>query len=621
MSRTRHGFGFALAFAACGAAALRAEPVAEVAMFKTPKSAVTNMVGMTRTPNGGWELRMPRESVDLSGLQYIEVSSPLVRASKGEEGYFVLGDGRYGTFRLDEGSCREKRFKNGFLPVAGMKTPRGAYMVVVRGLALESDFFVVAEGGVYSLVTAFRFRDFARRPGERPYEDVAVEYVPMPEGRDSYADMARRYREERLARGDVKPLAERVKGNDVLRYTAESIFVRVKHGWKALNTEKEKKERFAHQSPSNEPPIEVSIDFAKFKDIMRRMKEAGIDKAEVCSVGGTAGGFDGRFPDVLPIPEEFGGEKGLRDAVAYGKGLGYQMNVHFATTAMLECSKRWDPGCLCQTPQGKPLEEGVIAGGQTYRLCPKVYNEKFMAEDWQTFRSLGFTGALHIDVISCIRPYQCFNPLHPLNAAESAALLRQVGDCSRKVFGAFGSEAGMDWMAPSLDFALYTSWYPGWGRKMESPLVDRLVPFWQLVYHGIIVSNPFYATIDAYVDRTTQGRFYADGMDTYNTFGNTETRILKLQEFGGRPVFYYTTYKDIAPLKRAYDDYLKRSRLQYCFMDDHREIAPDVFMTRYSDGTETVTNYGGTPFVWRGETVAARSFAIISNKNKKGTRP
>ena len=60
----------------------------------------------------------------------------------------------------------------------------------------------------------------------------------MPSGEDSYADMARRYRKERLARGEVKPLAERVKGNDVLKDTAESIFVRVKHGWKALNTEK-----------------------------------------------------------------------------------------------------------------------------------------------------------------------------------------------------------------------------------------------------------------------------------------------------------------------------------------------------------------------------------------------
>ena len=611
MTRIAHAGIFALAAAVCGAA-----PVAEIAMFPVKGAAVTNVVEMAPTSAGAWRLRIPRDTVDAFSLDHIEVTSPIVRARKGEEGYFVLGDGRYGTFRLDEGACRERRSKNGFLPVGGMKTPRGAYMVVVRGLALESDFQVVAEGGVYSLVTAFRFRNLVKKRGDRPYEDIAVEFLPMPSGEDSYADMARRYRKERLARGEVKPLAERVKGNDVLKYTAESIFVRVKHGWKALNTEKGKKERYEHQSLSNEPPIEVSISFARFKNIMRRMKEAGIDKAEVCSVGGTAGGFDGRFPDVLPIPEEFGGEAGLRDAISYGKSIGYQMTVHFATTAMLECSRRWDVDALCLTPYGKPLVSGIVAGGRTHRLCPEVYNSKYMAEDWRTFRDLGFLGTFHIDVISCMRPYQCFNPLHPLNAKESAERFRRVGDYSRKVFGGFGSEAGMDWMAPSLDFALYTSWYPGWGRKMESPLVDRLVPFWQIVYHGIIVSNPFYATIDAYIER--KGRFYADGKETYNTFGNAETRILKLQEFGGRPVFYYTRYEDVAPLKRAYDDYRKRSHLQYCFMDDHRELSKDVFLTRYSDGTETVANYGDAPFMHRGEKVAPREFRIMQAPTKEG---
>ena len=597
--------GFALAASSdCGP-----RTVAEIVMFKSPKSAVTNVVDMTPSAGGGWQCRIARETVDAFRLDHIEVTSPLTRARKGEPGYFVLGDGRYGTFRLDNGICGE-RPKNGFLPVAGMKTPRGTYRVTVRGLALESDFSVVATNGIYSLVTAFRLRGLAAKPGDHPYEDLVVEFRPMPEGRDAYADIARSYREEKLASGLVKPLSERVKGNSVLAYTAESIFVRVKHGWKALNTEKGKKERFEHQSPSNEPPIEVNIDFAQFKDIMRCMKEAGIDRAEVCSVGGTAGGFDGRFPDVLPIPEEFGGERGLRDAVVYGKSLGYQMTVHFATTAMLECSRRWNPDHLCLTPDGKPLARGIVAGGRTYRLCPQVYNSAYMAQDWKTFRDLGFLGTFHIDVISCIRPYACFNPLHPLNAAESAAHFRQVGDYSRKIFGAFGSEAGMDWMAPSLDFALYTSWYPGWGRRMESPLVDRLVPFWQLVYHGIVVSNPFYATIDAYIER--KGRLYADNMITYNTFGDAETRILKLQEFGGRPVFYYTKYEDVAPLKRAYDDYRQRSHLQYCFMDDHRELAPDVFLTRYSNGEETVTNYGDKAFTYRNETVPPRAFKLFS---------
>ena len=122
-------------------------PVAEIVMFESPKSAVTNVVDMTPSAGGGWQCRIARETVDAFRLDHIEVTSPLVRARKGEAGYFVLGDGRYGTFRLDTGICGE-RPKAGFLPVAGMKTPRGVYRITVRGLALESDLSVVATNGV-----------------------------------------------------------------------------------------------------------------------------------------------------------------------------------------------------------------------------------------------------------------------------------------------------------------------------------------------------------------------------------------------------------------------------------------------------------------------------------------
>ena len=56
-------------------------------------------------------------------------------------------------------------------------------------------------------------------------------------------------------------------------------------------------------------------------------------------------------------------------------------------------------------------------------------------------------------------------------------------------------------------------------------MVDRLVPFWQLVYHGIILSNPFPPTCNY-------------------TIKDAATRLM-LVEFGGRPFFYfYSNYRD-----------------------------------------------------------------------------
>ena len=589
----------AVALGVCGGLAgnARAE-VAEVVRYTPANVAVTNVVELAKLGGGGYRLAIAKGEVEPFAFPRIEVSSPLVRAKKGEPGYFVVGDGRYGTFRLDDAEFRAApRFSP--LPLSGMKTPRGTWMVVVRSLELESDSTMTIAKGVYSLVQRFDFKHWSSKKGLYAYEDIVIDFLPMPEGRDSYADIARRYREEQLAKGRVRPLAERAKESETLKYSAESIFVRVKHGWKALNTETEQKKKWEHQSPSNEPPIHVNLTFADYEDIMRRMKAAGIDKAEMCSVGGTAGGFDGRFPDVLPIPEEFGGADGIRHANAYGRSLGYQMTVHFATTAMFECSRNWNVDDICHKQDGSLLTSGIVAGGRTHRLCPKVYKEKFLEKSWQDFVDLGFRGTMHVDVISIIYPYQCFNPLHPLNARESARCLSEVARHSRKVFGGFGSEGGRDWIAPDLDFALYTCWYPALG--MASKAVDRLVPLWQLVYHGIILSNPFYATIDAYYERS--GKNYSDSMQRFTYLDNAATRILKLHEFGGRPIFYYTRYEDIAPVKQAYEDYKKLSHLQYFYMDDHRELAPGVFLTRYSNGEEFVTNYSSEPYAYRGRSV------------------
>ena len=70
-----------------------------------------------------------------------------------------------------------------------------------------------------------------------------------------------------------------------------------------------------------------------------------------------------------------------------------------------------------------------------------------------------------------------------------------IGEKCRKYFGGFGSEGPCDHVAKTLDYALYVWAYPNWVGG-ENPLVDRLVPIWQIAYHGIILSIPYYSTID-----------------------------------------------------------------------------------------------------------------------------
>ena len=586
-------------------------------LFDDSNSApsATYEVEMQKLPDGALRVCIPSDKIG-SDVSFLEIAADFARAEKGERGFYVFPDGRLGHFNTDNGRIDGRThtvvrngktvlwpFPYSVMPVMGMKTERATFVAIVKGFALESSPAVYAKNGKYQM-----FHRFYPKEAGGAYEDIVIDYYFLPENA-GYPEMAKVYRNYQLERGAVKPLRERVKSSPTLKYTAESIFVRVKHGYKALNTQRDKMVEV--QTPENEPPIKVDITFDRFAEIMRKMKLAGIDRAEVCSVGGTAGGFDGRFPDVLPIPEEFGGEQKYKEAVAFGKSLGYQMTVHFATSCIYQISKEWNPDFVCVQQDGSLLKQQISAGGRVYRLCPRVYLDHFIKRDWQTFRDLGFKGTHHIDVLSCIMPYRCFSKTHPLNSKESAACMNEIARYSREVFGSFGSEGSFDWLAPNLDFVLYTSFYPRSAERKE--MVDKYVPFWQLVYHGIIVSNPYYATIDPTIMRNDR---LSDDKKFYSWLKTPERQMLKVVEFGGRPVFYYTLYKDIAPLKKAYDIYEELKYLQYEFMEEHRELAPDVYLTRYSNGDETVCNYSATPFAYKSKTTAPLSYTLYKSEKQ-----
>ena len=52
-------------------------------------------------------------------------------------------------------------------------------------------------------------------------------------------------------------------------------------------------------------------------------------------------------------------------------------------------------------------------------------------------------------------------------------------------------------------------------------------------------------------------------------------------------------------------------------MDDHEQIAPDIFKTTFSDGTVTICNYSKEPFQYRTLSVPAEDWRIIKGKDKK----
>lgn len=571
--------------------ALAAE-TATVRVKTTDGKVEAKTATLVQTAANVFRLQIPAQ--DIAGnVEHIEVVYDLATAKKGDEGYFVVSDGRRGFFRADSGRLEERRNP---MPLFGMKTSRGTFVGIVKGLKYEFSTVVEVKEGVYTMYPRFLIKAMAIAP----YEDVLIDFYRLEGADANYSGMARAYRKYQLGRGEVKPLRERVQGNPQLAYTADSMFIRVKHGVKS------NKDKIEHQTPENEPEVKVFHTFDDFMKIMRDLKALGVDKAEMCSVGWHSGGFDGRYPQLFPVEPAFGGEAKLREAIRVAHDLGYQIVCHVCNNDAYMISNRWDENDIAKRADGS-LDKGAIwAGGRSYHPCFQRVYEKYVPDDYQRLAALGFKGTHHIDVTSCIVPAPCHDPKHPCTRQQTADYMNKIGALADQYFGGFGSEGPCDHVARTLDYVLYVWAYPSWVGRAH-PLMDDLVPIWQIAYHGIILSNPFYSTIDYNFPR---GKAPAKGNTPYYSLDNPQTRRLKLVEFGGRPTFYFTNYKNLKPIKEAYDEYQPLKYLQYEFMESHDQLAPQVFVTRYSDKSEIVVNYADKEFPYKGRSVGPMAYEL-----------
>jgi hypothetical protein len=70
-------------------------------------------------------------------------------------------------------------------------------------------------------------------------------------------------------------------------------------------------------------------------------------------------------------------------------------------------------------------------------------------------------------------------------------------------------------------------------------------------------------------------------------------------------MFYYSMYtdRDLADIKRMYDQWQPLKHLQLEFIREHAELAPGVTVTRYENGEEVVCNASSAPFPYHGKAI------------------
>ena len=359
--------------------------------------------------------------------------------------------------------------------------------------------------------------------------------------------------------------------------------------------------------------MHVAVTFERVGEILDALKKEGVEKAEICLVGWNLRGHDGRYPQMFPVESALGGEEGLKRLIEKAQDMGYQIVCHTNSTDCYSIAEDWDAEKLpIVTRDGQLASHAFWSGGKMYDLCPHAA-WRFAERDLPRVAQLGFKGLHYIDVISVVPPRSCFSPNHPATKREYVTIMRRIMSLSAGLFGGFMSEGCYDFCAGELDYGLYAAFNM---LTHTHPLCDRLVPLWQLVYHGIILSNPTIETIN------------------YPIKGDAAR--LKVFEYGGRPTFYLyskfvnnkkvvnwmdaadLTCGDEADLARtakiiaqADREHRPLNHLQTQFIDRHEYLTDQVTVTTYEGGERMVCNASDAPFDFEGHAVPPRGWLLV----------
>lgn len=517
------------------------------------------------------------KDIDVSSIKEINFDYFGVVACDGDEGYLIVpNEGMLCRFC---GHNEEEYITDRYaMPIFGVKTKEKTFVAIVTGMAYDYKLVCGVHDGKYYIFPRFEV------DGEALYEDISVTYHFLYGEDADYSGMARTYRKYQLDRGECIPLKERAKGNSYLAYAKGSVMIRIRLAWKPMPSP------ILHQTIQNEPEVQAVCSFKQVGCLLDELKRQGVDKAEICLVGWNTKGHDGRWPQCFPVCEEIGGEEELKRLINKAQNMGYQIVCHTNSTDAYEISELWNEDNLIKNKNGSYPDESPWSGGQMYQLCPKTALD-LAHQTLPKVAELGFRGIHYLDVLNTVMPRKCYHKKHPLNVKESIEESRKLMEYIKKLFGGYSSEGGYDFGAKYLDYALNLDY----GEKISNPLCDEVIPLWQLVYHGIILSNPNMTDAMNYpVSDDNSGR-------------------LKLIEYGGRPTFYYYSRfrndwqkqsdKDMVcgnevELKRSVAEVLdgyelckELSYLQDEFMEKHEKLSEGAFLIKYSDGTRITVDY------------------------------
>ena len=510
----------------------------------------------------------------------IDIRLPGLEANTGDDGYYVIADAHHSGSWLCHFNQRDD---------AEVVNPQD--LMRVFGVKKEFCIIGIVTGMWYrfSMVTGVRGGKYYTYPrihlfGRAPDEDIEITFIRLRD-HANYCDMAKAYRAFQLQSGRCVPLTEKIQNRPELAYAKDAVEIRIRMAWKPAPP------TVLEQTPENEPELYVACTFDRVKDLIDELKTQEVDKAEICLVGWNKSGHDGRWPQTFPVEEWLGGEQKLRELIAYAQQQGYLITCHTNSTVAYTIADCWNEDLILKDKDGRlALNNTPWSGGDMYHLCPQKAWE--LAQDTlPKVAGLGFRGLHYIDVMSVVELRSCFDKKHPLTPKQTLAYHEKIMELAQKHFGGISSEGAFDFASKYLDYGLYLFFDH---EDENETFFDEKIPFYALVYHGLIMYNPSSGTMNFTIKDREQ--------------------MLKMVEYGGRPAFYlYSNFYGgnawmgtndlscgteeelkyaVEKIKEGYGLYKQIRRLQAQTIEQYKVLSGGMRKITYADGTVVSVDYG-----------------------------
>ena len=517
------------------------------------------------------------------GYDYIDFLPDTFFANEQDEGYFIIPNvnycrlvrfsecGKEGHYESDRFSTRLFGFlKNGI-----------GYVGFVTGMRHEYKLVCGKKDGKYYY--------FLRFPLEKraPYEDISM-VIHTLNGEDAdYNGMAVWYRAYGLKNGYWDSLINKQKERESLKYAAESIYVRIRMGWKPAPPE------VLEQTRDTEPEMQVACTFAMVEDLIDEMKSQGIEKAEICLVGWNVKGHDGRWPEMFPVEQSLGGEEGLKHLIKKADDAGYMLGVHTNFTDAYSIAEGFSSDYIIKTPDGNlEVEPWGWSGGRMYHVA-LPYRENDYIKDLKKIREIGIKGIHYSDVMSIVPPRRSYDEKFPMTPKDFSESCDRTFLAMQQIFDGSASEGGTEHNIKYLDYALYPQMNPNKYNEDEEWMGEN-IPLWAIIFHGILLYNSTTETVNyglkSLDKKITQmlygarpvGYCFVDFMSNNAIWGKEDLRWRENE----KPT---EVAKEIAKMYHEYIDELKD--LQTVFISRHDFLEGGRSRVTYEDGTKIIVDY------------------------------